>query len=310
MKVAVIYFGIIRSVSQCVESIHEMILKPNMQEGVHFTLFASLNLLDQINNPRSGEISIPVNMSDCFQLKADYYSLSLQRDEAIANELQIARTQNDPHDNGYQSVRNHLHQMNALKQGWNSLKLQTQESFDYYLFLRPDLSYLDKLNIRDLAWRMPNENSILLPTWHSWWGLNDRFALARPAAAERYALKLNGVREFCSFWPLHAESLTAWALSQGGCSVGELPIRAKRVRANSIVLDEDFNAAHRDLPVIAEPFSYQPIALPSINFTPRTEAPFEQDTPAPPPQELSGRALILRWPAQMATKVMMVVKMR
>ena len=261
MRVGVVYFGMLRSAPLCIESIREQIIKPNTRSGVSFTSIASLNLVEKIDNPRSGEADVSVDPSMSFLLEADHYLLSPQRDHAIAREFDIVRSQKDPFENEYRSICNSLHQLNTLKRGWNTLKRLTEKTFDYYLFLRPDLLYLDKLDIPDLVGRMPHQNALLVPAWHSWGGLNDRFALAAPIAAEHYALRMDRLQDFIRFYPMHPETLNAWALAKAGCFLGELPVRAKRVRASAGVVNEDFSQTCSPMPQIGTPFRFPPLSF-------------------------------------------------
>lgn len=267
-EVAIIFFGIVRSVSITVESIWRNIIEPNANSGKSnanrgpsFTSFASLNIIDSIHNPRSGELGIPINRSDSLKLCADYFLLTRQDDQAIIDELHAVKGQDDVYNDNYRSSHNLLHQFASLHRAWRALELLRPDGFDAYLFLRADLCYRDPLNFRDLQQYITSQNSVLLPAWHSWGGLNDRFALAGPIAARHYALRFERVLEFCRTHPMHAETFLAWSLAQQGCSVGELPIRASRVRSNDVVKDEDFTATRLLMPRHAARFTYPPVTF-------------------------------------------------
>ena len=255
-SVAVIYFGIVRDLSQTIGGIQNNIIYPLEASGASYVSIASLNMIDQINSARSGEINVQVNSADCFKLGADRYILTPQRDAEISDTLAIAKTQADPFGNEYASVNNLLHQLASLERGWKALHTLEPRGFDFYYFIRPDLLYLNPFNYGDFQSRLDSPNSILVPAWHSFGGLNDRFAVARWQAAEAYATRFSQAAEFCATQPLHSETFVAWAMARGACSVGELPVEAKRVRANGTINNENFSVTRVLLPQAPEPFIY------------------------------------------------------
>ena len=164
----------------------------------------------------------------------------------------------------FRSVRNLLFQLWSLKRGWNALQHLEPDGFDAYLMLRPDLRYLDRLSISRLCDRLDGDGSILVPAWHSFWGLNDRCAFAAPRAAQVYANRLDHVIDYCSNHPLHSETFLAHVIASQDIKVGALPLRAERVRADGIVRTdirsrtEDFAHAWLPIPLRAQPFADAP----------------------------------------------------
>src|SRR3546814_1478362 len=55
------------------------------------------------------------------------------------------------------------------------------------IYLRPDVRFLDKLDVNALS-QIVNGNSrtIATPSWHTWHGVNDRFAMGKPADMVTY----------------------------------------------------------------------------------------------------------------------------
>jgi hypothetical protein len=259
MRVAIIYFGMSRAARHTRSSINLHILQPLQNAGVKVASIASLNISDSIHSSRSGAFHVAVENGDDFTIEARHYVLVRQDDESIAAEMNCARTQTDPFENDYVSVKNLLHQLASLKRGWRALHAFEPGKFDYYYFIRPDLRYEDRIDLEDLKHRLVSPESILLPSWHGWGGLNDRFAVARPEAAEHYALRIDLVAEFCRSNPLHSETFLAWALAKRGCSIAELPARASRIRGNGAMVREDFSATRVALPRQAERFTFPPV---------------------------------------------------
>jgi hypothetical protein len=248
MRVAVIYFGLARSVLLTTDSIRAQVIRPNTAAGVTLRSLASLDLVTQIYNPRAGEIDCILDPAEAFLLEADAYAMVRHDDATISDALAAAQRQLDPYANGWISVRNLLHQLASLRRAWMLLEPLLGKGFDYALFLRPDLLYLDTIDLTALAAGFEASNSICVPAWHGWGGLNDRFAFADMAAARHYACRFDKVVEYCANWPLHAERFLAHTLAGGECRVGILPARARRVRAHGEIVMEAFDAAITPLP--------------------------------------------------------------
>ncbi|MBB2197654.1 hypothetical protein HLH44_09315 [Gluconacetobacter sp. 1c LMG 22058] len=256
MRIAVIYFGLVRGAEISATSIEQKLIEPNAAVGVSFTKIMATNLVERVWNPRSHEFNAILDHRDVFRFDCEHYVLNRQNDNSIMNELSCAKRHQDIFQNDWISIRNLLHQLSSLECGWNFCEKLRYEEFDAFLFLRPDLLYVDNFDIPLLVSRLKTPNTLLVPPWHCWGGLNDRFALAGPVAARRYALRLKHVAEFCRHYPLHSETFLAWALAEAKCCIGSLPIRALRVRADGRVENENFNNAFLNLPIEAVPFSF------------------------------------------------------
>jgi hypothetical protein len=245
-RVAIVFFGLGRGIPLTIESIKNRIYACNPDFAFSFFTIASLNLVDEIHNPRTGEDGATLDAADAYLLDADAYMLVRQSDAAIAGALRAAQRRRDPFTNTWISVRNTLHQLASLRRAW--ALCAEQGGFDHYLFIRPDLIYLDDFKLTALIGGLDGEGCIALPAWHGWGGLNDRFALADATAARAYAERLTLVPEYCAADMFHPERFLAYALAKAGCRVCALPVRARRVRANGAIVDEDFSAAVNDLP--------------------------------------------------------------
>jgi hypothetical protein len=249
MRVAVIFFGVARGLSVTMESIKQNIYACNPDDEFSFYTIASLNMVERISNPRNGENGVSLNEADALLLNADAYTLVRQNDIAIAEEFAAAKRQTDYYKNNWISVRNSLHQLASLRRAW-ALSLDVLHGgADYFLFVRPDLIYLDEIRLKDIVDRFQGRGSIALPAWHGWGGFNDRFALADAVAARHYAERLSLVMEYCATREFHPESLLAYALEKGACSVCRLDVKAQRVRAHGAIHREEFQWAPAEIPL-------------------------------------------------------------
>jgi hypothetical protein len=255
MRVVVIFFGIARGMSLTIESIKSNIYACNPDDEFSFYTIASLNMVESIRNPRTGEDGVSLNSAEALLLNADVYTLVRQNDGAIAEAFSAAKRQNDYYRNDWISVRNSLHQLVSLRRGWTlSLDMLLGEA-DYFLFVRPDLIYLDQMRLSDILDRFRGSGNIALPAWHGWGGFNDRFAFADAKAARPYAERLRLVPEYCANREFHPESLLAYALEKENCSVCKLPVEARRVRAHGAIHPEEFQLAPTNISLTPRRFS-------------------------------------------------------
>jgi hypothetical protein len=262
MRVAIIFFGIARGLERTVGSIRRNLYDCNAGDGIVFHTIASLNLVATVDNPRNGEVAVPLDPRDAFLLDADTYALVRQDDAAIAAALAAAMAQRDLFGNDWISVRNALHQLAALRRAWRLCADGLHGRFDYVLFARPDLIYLDEIRIAAIVESFRGQGNVALPAWQCHGpGFNDRFALADAGAARAYAERLDLVPEYCARRAFHPEHFLSYALAQGHTKVCKLPTTAQRVRANGNVVAEDFGAFVVDLPATPRGFTLAPAGV-------------------------------------------------
>jgi hypothetical protein len=186
-----------------------------------------------ISNPRSGEFALPTDPAEADLLALDACRIDPQDPELIAGTLALARRYPDHYGDQYASARNLCFQLRSLAALWEMLAEVVTEQ-DWVAFLRPDLLYIDPLDLVGVAGRMTAEGAdIAVPAWQAWGGLNDRFALTNARGAEIYATRLRRIAEaIASVGALHAETLLAYAVATERLRVLRLPARAIRIRAN------------------------------------------------------------------------------
>ena len=256
LRVAVVFFGLARALRHTLGSIEQRIYAANRADGVEFGSFAALNIVQRLNNPRTGELDVALDPADAYLLKADRYALVPQEEASISAPLAAAQSRADAYDDGWSSTRNLLQQLSSLQRAWTLCSSEVLGRFDFFLFVRPDLEYLDDFRLSKLAAVFHGEGNIALPGWQRHGGFNDRFAFADRSAARCYAERLALVPAYCERESLHAERLLAYALAQGACHVCALPVRARRIRAHGDVVQETFSGWRRNLPSKPQRFSF------------------------------------------------------
>jgi len=105
----------------------------------------------------------------------------------------------------------------ALGRSIHQLQLQSlafrqfSRPVDYTLFARADLAAPPELALG--KYQRHSDDFVVLPNWHSWGGINDRFAIVPKIFEADYFGRIKRAEEFMTeFGPLHAETFLKYCL--------------------------------------------------------------------------------------------------
>ena len=240
MRVALAYFGLTRSLRHTAASIACNVEAPLAEAGAEVHRVGHFHRPALINNPRSGEHGVVPEEGDTPLLGLDTMIAEPQDPALVAADWATCRTGQDAFGDGYRSLHNLCFQLRSLRQVW-SLAESALRPGDWVLFLRPDLLYLDRIDIPVLTRMLERTGTDLaVPSWQSWGGLNDRFALCRVEAAASYAKRADHLGTMVSrFGAVHPESLLAYAVEASGLRATTMDARAVRIRAGGQPAPQD-----------------------------------------------------------------------
>jgi hypothetical protein len=253
MKIAVCFRGISRSLSHTITSIRDNVLAPSRTLG-EVRIFTHLFDQKTIDNPRSGEKG-QLDSSEHRLLESDWLALEPPGECLEKNHYDQLRTFGDPWNDDFASLRNLIHELHSLKQGW----LAAQEwNADAYLFLRPDLLYHQSFQpvLESIAGQ--KKSGLCVPLWQGWGGCNDRFAVATThEAACSYAERIDHAVSYCqqSTKPLHAEEFLLDCLARDRIPLWFTTIKGSRVRAHGALAKENYKLLRKsNLPAVWHAF--------------------------------------------------------
>jgi hypothetical protein len=252
MRIFLGFFGITRSLNHTIGSIRAHIFAPLEQAGVQSPRYGHFHLPERIINRRSGEFGLPTDPAESSLLALQDCALEPQDRDLIRTELAIARRFPDLYGDDYASAQNLCFQLRSLGRLWTMLEPDLTDQ-DWVAFLRPDLLYLDRLDLPKIAADLArNGADLAVPGWQAWGGLNDRFALANARAARAYATRMARMEAAATArGGLHAETLLGFVAVEERLRVGRLRERAVRIRANG-------QPAHNDLACFGLPMMRPP----------------------------------------------------
>jgi hypothetical protein len=239
MKIALCFRGIARSLKHTISSIRSNIIDPakRIAEVRVFT-----HLFDQadIDNPRSNERG-PLDRREHLLLQSDELYLEEPGQCLALHDFDRLKEYGDPWSNDFTSLRNLVHELHSLRQGWT---MAERWKPDVIMFLRPDLLYESSFEVLLNKIQSNQRKGLCIPVWQGCWGANDRFAVATSLEAARtYALRISYIHDYCAGRnrPLHAEKFLLHRLRQEKTPVWFTNIRARRVRSNGAYAPEKFS---------------------------------------------------------------------
>ena len=237
LKVAVVFFGITRALRLTLPEITENLIGPARAIAQEVRLFGHFFTQTAIQNVRSGEEGV-LDPEEYRLLALD--GVELEAPGACLDLYPVAEMQakGDIWRDDFASFRNLVHQLHSLKRA-----TLLAEAFqpDIVVFARPDLLYHDSMAVELDFLARAHRQFVLVPDWSSWFGLNDRFALAKGAdGIAAYGKRADRMGEYCARGKrLHSERFLKYALE--GQRVRQVHLRASRVRSNGLQVLEDFS---------------------------------------------------------------------
>jgi len=136
------------------------------------------------------------------------------------------------------SLKNYVRSLESQQRALSVFKSMKEKSFDFVIAARPDVKFL-----HDLTVPIVKPDEIYIPTFHSWGGVNDRFALGREDEIaiwlDKRQFALNIIKKGLRCNP---EKIASEWLLNNKLTVKDLNFVFQRVRANG-----DIQLIDRDL---------------------------------------------------------------
>jgi len=236
--VAICFFGLTRSLDFTIDSIKNNILAPLEESNINYDIILHTYDLKYIKLKRSGENN-KLNTEEWNKLNPDYYKIDNQDTFDKSYNYEYVKSFGDAWNTNFENTINLIRQFNSLKQVWKLVE-STKNNYECLIFLRPDLKYTTKLDIRYINKNLYS-NIILTPYWQKWGGINDRIGIGNYNTMEKYANRLDDVSDFLESTkkPLHAEKFLKFVLNKYNIKNKELKLVGKRIRSNGSIEKSD-----------------------------------------------------------------------
>jgi len=240
LKIVIAYFGITRSLPDTLSSIQENVVE-SCRQFAQTESIAHLYDLKNVKNTRSDE-NTPVDRHAYKQLDLDQIEHATPNSAPIRETISRIKGYGDYWDDEGQSLSNLIHQLHSLS---HVTEMARNRNADVVVFCRPDILYHDSFSSGLKKALNAKKELALLPYWQQYQGgYNDRFAICRGSQAiSAYGSRLKYALDYCMLTgqPLHSESLLRFSLETANIRVRMLNVTGSRVRANGIMVDENFS---------------------------------------------------------------------
>ena len=250
-SVALLCYGLPRSLRFTVHSIQSNVISPLQGVGVHVDIFVhTFRHRHPVSNRRSREFNVKLDNDEWKLLQPS--NVTIESVESILHEQRRLRDNlkqyGDAWRDGFASLERYLLGLHSAQKVVRMVE-QQYTSYDGAILMRGDLLFIDPLDVRLFA-KAIRMNTIVIPAWQSWFGLNDRFMYGEFNEIIRYGNRIERVTAFCSqtSQPFHSERFLYWFSTNSVLAIVKktLPLctkqRAARVRADGRIHDENFTA--------------------------------------------------------------------
>jgi hypothetical protein len=249
-RVAICFFGLMRSLHYTKQSLHAHVFDILDQHGIAYDIYLHTYNMNSLSNARSREYNVSLNKNEWKLLYPSKHVID-DNDEiewTVVNPLLPQLLDHgDPWKERlpYPSLRNLIKQLYSLKRVTELWRNRTAD-YQIVLYLRPDVWFFNDLNMTDLTNALtqssfPSSSSlnsrrfIYVPRFHSWGGVNDRFAFGPPEVMRLYGSRYDKALNYSKAHPLHPETFLRDLLGARNVSTRHTDILFERVRSNGVL---------------------------------------------------------------------------
>lgn len=250
IRIALCFFGLVKNTSsEHVRNYQMNIIQPLMDAGLEVGAFMHTYHVPHIANKRNGEnddIDLISALKVWKTLNLSFFDVQVSDtiDADSRYPVDAYLHAGDPWpDNPRSTLTFYLRQIYSLLNVTSRFEKRKDE-FHGAIYLRPDVRFLDALNVSLLCSVLINKGSfVALPSWHSFDGANDRFAFGKTDNMISYGQRGNEVKHYVHSKnrPPHAERYLLHYLQSKNISILPISLRFQRIRANGKVDFRDAN---------------------------------------------------------------------
>ena len=239
IKIALGFWGITRSLSYTIDSIHEKILNVLTDANIEYHIFMHTYHLNEYKNERNNEIAITVNNDEYKLLNPDFIQIHDHMETKQQLNLTSYRSHKDPWNTNYQTMDNFILAMYSKSLLTNMIQ-DTNITYDSVIYLRPDVKYMDKLNIQHLQY--VTDTNICIPNFHIFgdYAFNDRFCICNMNTYKLYGNVFDKLLPLSKSMSLHSETIYGKLMREEyQLNVINIPFMFVRVRCDGRCEDDD-----------------------------------------------------------------------
>lgn len=237
MKVAILFWGLTRSLKYTHESMKQNVFDVLKLHNIQYNIYIHTYKYDTLyNNKRAKEINIRLDHTEYKLLSPDFFKISL--DSKVRRKIKFNKYMK--HGSGWRDV-NTLHNFVMSmysKYQVTKLLIKNKIGYDKIIFMRPDVRYLNKLDVSFI--KNTDDNVICIPNFHLFgkYMMNDRFAICSYDVAVKYGTFFKKLKSYSQKRKLHSETLIGYYIKKYKFDVKYIDFYFNRVRADGIEMND------------------------------------------------------------------------
>ena len=257
MKIALVFYGLTRSLTYTQNSIHKNIINVFKNNNIDYDIYMHTYNLNSYENKRARETKDDFlkyyDKNEYKFLKPNYLIIDNQDKIKESLNLKDYRTKKEPSDwnDNYTSVDNFiLSQYSKYK--ITSMVEKNINQYKYIIFIRPDCLYYNKFSIR--YFDNIDNNTIAVPKFHLYGKhgrINDRFAICNPHTYKIYGTLFTELLVLSKEHELHSESILGFVLKKNNIKWTTINFKFSRVRFGGKITNGDkFNYTLKNITLL------------------------------------------------------------
>jgi hypothetical protein len=241
MRIALIFWGLARSLRFTIKTIQENIFSELIKNNIKYDIYFHTYKIDTVyNNKRANEINIKLDENEYKILNADY--LAIDDKNEVVNEINLKKYEKHGFHYSWilETFHNYILAMYSKMKAYMMMK-NSNIKYDYVVYLRPDVEYCNSFPVKQML--ELGDNQILMPAFQTMSNINDRFAITTDKYSGIYGLTFENLGTDSQYMQIHSEIYLYTIL----CIKNKMQIVYlenfvfKRVRANGLVCSLDKN---------------------------------------------------------------------
>ena len=244
MHIAIVYWGLNRSLKYTLPSIQKNIFTPLQNANISYDSYMHTYKVKNYENFRTGEKG-DLDFEQYKLLQPNYFKYDDQ-DEIIQKlDLSSYYGKRDFWNNNFQTTDFFILALYSKYLATKMVKkniIKKKKIYHAILFIRTDVQFLNPLNTSWIVKVAKESNIGMVPDFHHWKGLNDRMFLSGIKIGLKYGLAFKQLKKYILEFKkyLHSEKYNKWYLEKCKSNIVKIPFFFQRIRLNGKIHKLDY----------------------------------------------------------------------
>ena len=205
MKIAICYFGLLRSLKKVYKTHIEKIFNELTNNDISYDIFLhSWKTENNIQYVWENTINIKQDYEIPQEINNKIVNKRFEYQNDFLSSIDFSKYFYEDEYKKYgerkewrpQLIKNHLCALESMKRVLNMVK-NNGKSYDFIMLLRPDVEINNKIPIIQIKKHLlENSNGICVPKYDSYEGYNDRFAVTNISSADKFFERIDEIVDF------------------------------------------------------------------------------------------------------------------